>query len=270
MADRTRLRRQDPTRTQPIRDWSTLLRRPGAWGEPAGDPGQAAPLGRDRDGQAVDDPVAYGVELGYRVVDEHIRQGQRVAAELRSGSYVLADAGGDLQELTARTLRYAGELATMWIEVLGSLASRGAGFGIDPSGADPGGRADPGARSGPASSARSHTGSTSSPSTGTAAGEPDRGVDVAVAIDTPARVSVHLDAGARAAALVTHGLRSVSADSEPLTQIEFETDATGAVSVRIRVPAGQPPGCYSGVVVDRDSGRPHGLLTVDIAAPEAP
>ncbi|APR81142.1 Hypothetical protein A7982_06489 [Minicystis rosea] len=72
---RERIKRPEPERTQPIRNWAGAFGTPGAAETPPpgvpfrGPPFQGSPQ----------DPVSRGVEAGYRVIDEYLRQGQAVA-----------------------------------------------------------------------------------------------------------------------------------------------------------------------------------------------
>ena len=83
-----RLRRPKAGRSEPVRNWETLF------GPPADGP--EAPDGRSRAGVGdASNPVAKGVELGYRVMDEYVRrQGQR-AAGLRGAPAGSARGFGD-------------------------------------------------------------------------------------------------------------------------------------------------------------------------------
>src|SRR5262245_58649793 len=86
MSDDHRFHREDLVRTRPIRRWSTPHHQSNSWGthspsdcqEPTKDGTTTAPP---------DEVVARGVRLGYRVVEEHLRQGQQVAQQLNTRSY---------------------------------------------------------------------------------------------------------------------------------------------------------------------------------------
>jgi hypothetical protein len=65
---------------------------------------------------------------------------------------------------------------------------------------------------------------------------------------------------------MTHGLRAVDPGKPPLTEVAFiAAQGHGPPTLRILVPDDQPPGIYSGVIVDRESGETRGTLTVGIA-----
>src|SRR5205823_14082767 len=68
--EKERIKRPKLERTEPIRSWSALLGVPGAGGGDGRAPGSAS----------LEGVVSRSVELGYRVVEDYLRQGQRVAA----------------------------------------------------------------------------------------------------------------------------------------------------------------------------------------------
>jgi hypothetical protein len=85
-----------------------------------------------------------------------------------------------------------------------------------------------------------------------------------------ARIDLRLDPEARAAHLRVHALHAPGPDAPPLTAIGFHAEpAHGTLVLDVRIPDRQPPGLYSGVVVDAETNDPGGTLTVRIAAEPA-
>lgn len=248
MTARQRLHREDPQRTEPLRQWSTLYRHPDSWGErDAAGAAEAAPQAERGDGW--NDVVAEGVAVGYRVVEEQIRQGQRVAEQLGDASYGPAAMGGDVREATERMVRYSADLVALWLDFVNSTFGNGDLLRTLSAGWPPGGAAPAPAAPAPAPPA---------------AAPP--GVPVEVASRRPLRVNVDLQAGAAGRPLAAHPLRALEADKPPLAEVAFERDADGGPLVlRIRVPDAQPPGLYTGVIVDQRSGEPLGTLTARLA-----
>jgi hypothetical protein len=75
-----------------------------------------------------------------------------------------------------------------------------------------------------------------------------------------------LKPGSAGRRLVVHGLRATTAAAPPLTDVAFDTDPSAEiVGVRVRVPNDLPPGIYTDVVLDRDTGEPRGTISVRIA-----
>jgi hypothetical protein len=233
---RERMRRDDPERTGPVRSWSKLYH--------ASDPREAADGAASADG-AERDVVAQGVGLGYRVIEEQIRQGQRVAEQISAASYSPSAIGGDMREASERMVRYSADLLALWFDFVNSTMANGElmrNFSASLQGARP-----PAEATGPAAAA-----STS--------------VAVELCSIRPVRVTLDLKAHAAGRSLATHGLRAADIDKPPLTEVGFERAADAAPLVlRLRVPETQPPGLYTGVVIDKQSGELLGTLTAQVS-----
>ena len=107
-------------------------------------------------------------------------------------------------------------------------------------------------------------------STGTAAPPPAGAVAVTrvkVAVTSPHPTEVSLDLRPRLTArrLVVQSLRTVEPDKPRLTDVAIEdTGPDEPLTLRIRVPAEQPPGVYNGLIVDEDTSGPVGTVSVRI------
>src|SRR5271170_7228076 len=103
MSDHQRIRRKDPERGAPIRDWSNMLRSPVAQGIAAPPPdaaaavspvnnsapdsvasGSAAMSASATGSDTVSEEARIGIETAYRVIDEHLQEGRR-AAQVQNG-----------------------------------------------------------------------------------------------------------------------------------------------------------------------------------------
>jgi hypothetical protein len=226
MSDDSRIKRPALDRTEPIRNWSTLLGGAGAGGD----------LG---------DVVARSVDLGYRVVDEYIRQGQKAAERLNGRAPLAPDSmASDLQDAAARMTQYASDFVRVWFEFMGAAMASNVGLAT-------------------ASPAPPQNGAAAQP----VAAAPERTrVHIEVASRRPVEVALDLRPGAAHALLVAHALRSVDPDSPPLTEATFVDGDDGSVRLRVRVPDEHPPGIYNGLVLDQHSNRPVGTLSVRVAA----
>jgi hypothetical protein len=242
MNGRQRLRREDPLRTGPIRNWSTLYRRPDSWDfrEPSATPMSAEEATRRG---SWNDAVAQGVELGYRVVEEQIRHGQRVAEQINKQSYDPGAIGNDIREVAERMLRYYADLSALWFELLGSLIGN---TGL-PRGSLGPGRPTP----------------EPFPMGGSASGPP--AVSIEVVSSRPTRTTLDLRPPVDGSRLSAQDLRASGSGKPPLTDVAFEPVSDGGLVLRIRVPETQPPGIYTGAVIDRDTGQPRGTLSVSLA-----
>jgi hypothetical protein len=233
-----RLRRPDPERTEPLRRWSSLYRAPDSW-NPRDAPAAAEPE-REEKADSWSDVVAEGVAVGYRVIEEQIRQGQRVAEQFSDASYGPAAMSGDLREASERMVRYSADLVALWLDFVNSTMAngdllRGLSTTLQPGGATPRATAEPAATTNFAAEIRS-----------------TRAV----------RVSVELKAGSAGRAIAAHALRALEEDKPALTDVACEGGRDGGpLTVRLRVPDGQPAGLYTGVIADRQTGEPVGTLS---------
>ena len=85
MSDRQRLHREEPVRTGPNRNWSTLYRpNTNISSTPSGNSPSAD---HPAQGHPWNDAVSHGVKLGYRVIEEYLRQGQRAAQQFNNRAY---------------------------------------------------------------------------------------------------------------------------------------------------------------------------------------
>jgi hypothetical protein len=251
-----RPKRPSPERTQPIRSWSTLFAVPSAdGGDP--DPPPAAPAPESR-GAGLSDVVSRSVDLGYRVIDEYIRQGQKAARRLNDRSYGTQAMTGDLQELGMRMTQYASDFAAVWLEFIQVAATKNGAPGgesvadgaVHPPAATPGD---------PAVVAASGFTPDEQP-----AGERTR-VRIEVQATQPTEVSVDILPSATRLPLVVHALRAIEPDTPRIAEVAFEAGSDDdPPRLRIRVPPGHPPGVYSGLIIDPHTSRPAGSVSVRI------
>jgi hypothetical protein len=238
MGTSERLHRTDAQRTEPLRHAATYLREPGPEG--ADGIGSAPP-----DAEA--DAVAHGVRLGYKVIEEQILQGQRLAQRLGKATGGLGAAGsGEVNVLIERVLGLYKEVGKLCVDAVESVAR------------------NPALRSGFARAAASATAAPGASARGQAAEAP-AGVRFAVEVASRRRAQVTLDLGLSAASFVprVHALHAADATIAALTTVSFDLDpALPEPMLRIEVPDTQPPATYTGVVVDSASNEPRGTVSV--------
>src|SRR5258708_10253581 len=238
MKDRNRLHRAAPARTAPVRNCSKLYSSNSVNGSgPAKSVQPDAP--RDAAGGT---PPAQGVELAYSVIEKHIAEGRRAAEGFSNQAYTTRVPSDNLQVLVERLLRFQSEMIPLWIETLATLVK------IDPSrnGHAPGTDARPQSNGGPNSETMA--------------------VSIEVISLRPVQVSVELRPNSESQSLVALGLTSVDQGKPVLKDISLGPDeVVGRVKLRLRIPESQPPGTYSGVIVNRETGETRGTLSVRIA-----
>lgn len=242
MSDNERIVRPTPERTEPIRSWSTLL----------SSSESTAPGER---GTSLQDVVSRSVDLGYRVVDDYIRRGQKAAQRINERSYSSDALAAEVQEIAKGAAQYTSDFAALWFDFL-QVAVAGNPL------RRPGPRADGVDTAAPGPTAPAQTAATPENEIS------DRThVRIEVAAACPTEVSLDLHAPVNGRPLLIHALRSVDPDKPRLTDVTFHHAIDGEpASLRIRVPDNQPSGMYSGLIIDEETSRPVGTLSVRIAA----
>ena len=247
MSASDRLRRPSLDRTAPLRRVSTLF------APPSGDGENARPGARS---EGLADVMSRSVELGYRVVDEYIRQGRRAAERLRSRSFSVESLQSDVQDASMRVAQYASEFASVWMDMLRVAAGAGA----------------------PRGSARQATQATapffgerpepeSSPprrDVTNAVSQPRARIALQVVSARPTETTLDLRPDAFGPLLV-HALRSADAERPRITDVAYvpATDS-GTATIRVRVPDDLPAGTYSGLLLEPESSRPAGMLNIRV------
>ena len=91
-------------------------------------------------------------------------------------------------------------------------------------------------------------------------------VSIEVVSLRPVQVSVELRPNSEFQSLVALGLSSVDPRKPMLKDVSLGPDeVVGRVKLRLRIPESQPPGTYSGVIVNRETGETRGTLSIRIA-----
>lgn len=236
MSDGQRARRPDPQRSEPIR---------GGWLSLFGPLTGASDAGAARDPR---DPIARAVELGYRVVDDYIRQGEAMAKRINERGITGAGVSGDLQDLASRWFQYVSELSELWFRMVGLASVGQAALGGTPGVPDP-----------PTGDAPARPrGSTAAPGQGPR-------VTVAVECARPVEVTLDLRSGSWPAGLRAHDLRAADPEKPRLASPTIgRPTEDGSIALRVCVPEDQPTGLYSGLLLDEATSLPVGSLSLRI------
>jgi hypothetical protein len=252
-----RPKRPSPERTQPIRSWSTLFAVPTAGGDDAdADPDAST---AEPPGAGLNEVVSRSVDLGYRVIDEYIRQGQKAAQRFNDRSYGTQAVASDLQELGMRMTQYASDFAAVWLEFVQLAATKNGTAGPAAAGDAPIPPPEATATNPAAHAADGF------PRTDPPPSEPIR-VRIEVLATQPTEVSLDIRPSAAKLPLLVHALRAVDPDKPRLTEVTFDAGSDDEPPrLRIRVPAGQPAGVYSGLLIDEQTSRPAGTVSVRIS-----
>ncbi|MFL5289854.1 MAG: hypothetical protein ACJ8AW_55070, partial [Rhodopila sp.] len=231
-----RLHRPDPARTEPIRDFSSYMRTVGLGGAPR--PAASA------DPDLTDRAVAHGVKLGYSVIDEQIRQGEKLAERLRQiPGKPDAMPGVEVDTLIERALNVYKDMGALAIAAVETLVR------------------NPVLQS---TVARARPGNGAAQQAGPASGG---GSAFGFELSSSRRTQVKLDIKPQAVMVmpVVHALHAANPDLPPLTGVRFHFDtATSMPVLQIDVADSQPAGTYRGVVVDSATDEPCGTLSVRV------
>jgi hypothetical protein len=196
--------------------------------------------------------VPAGVDLGYRVIEEYMRQGQDFARSMWSPSGTLDPATMDPRRLTERMFQYASDLAATWLEFVQATMA----------GAPASGSGAPAPRPPTMGGFDIHRPAPEGPPA-----PPGESKDLLVSVDVSAtqRVEVSVDLRpAAATTLAVHDLRAAEAGAPRIAGVTVERQADERWLVRVVVPDGQPAGTYSGLIVDRETNLPKGTLAVRV------
>jgi hypothetical protein len=275
MSDRPRLRRKDPAREGPVRDWSNLYQNAaarvatkpvanGMTAPPRADElmaetraAQPASAGTAAAPEPVSDEARAEIESAYRVVDEHLEEGRRAAEAFSSGTAAMAPgafassatgpagvtlAAESIQEMVTQGIRFYSSLAPLWASIVNSIANTASSANPTPAVAP----------LSPPPLAHSASVVFAAPFT----------IELASARMT--RVTINLSSHSSATGFSTSGLHAIESGLPPLTDIAFIVNSHSRPVVRIRVPDDQPAGVYNGVIADAASGDPCGTISLRI------
>ncbi|MEM9489399.1 MAG: hypothetical protein AAGC55_09655 [Myxococcota bacterium] len=253
--------RTPPQRDQPVRNMSGMFRsaNEGSNGVSAGQTAQPH------------SPIERGVDMGYRVIEEQIRQGQQ-AAQRFAAPFGMGRMAEAMPEMASRMMRYWAQFFTMWIEMMDPRMLSPDGMRqawsrfaqmADPFGLYGTGGAAPFSGAG----ARAH-GGPYAPGAAQAnlAQQGNLRVSVTTVSQRPTRVGFDLRPGSHNRSLTVQGLRAVEPDKPVLDNVRFEGGGSiDELRIFVTVADDQPEGLYTGWVTDHNSGETMGMLSVHVS-----
>jgi hypothetical protein len=218
-----------------------------------------------RDTSDVGRTLTDSVGLGYRVIDEYLRQGQQAARTLNPGA--TGSLPEDAAQMSQRLMQYGWDFAGLWFELWSKMSPGGLGASSPfppPPGASVGAR--PATAAPPANAPR--TANATVAPTGTPSGGRER-VIVTISSQRPTTAALEIRPGA-GANLVVHSLRAEGHEAQPIRDITLERHEDGSVMLRVVVGAEQPEGIYNAMILDSVSNLPQGTLSVVIGGSGTP
>ena len=187
------------------------------------------------------------INSAYRLIDEYLRRGQKMAEDLWLPNE--SNGAGGPFNAPARFMRAMGDMTMAWVEVMQEWtdAPTESRVGGEPFTAGKP-RPDRPNGAGPPSKANGRAAS----------------LKVLVKSRGLVEVSVHLADLCNPSSLTASELRPFSGNARPIENVEL--DASGDTPVlRIVVPERQPPGTYNGLLLERDTHRPRGTVSVVVS-----
>ena len=231
-----RLHRDDPERTEPTRSAKHHLDANGGWRESL--TGRAAPNGDAAGPADGPDAIGYGVHLGYKIIEEQILKGRKIAEQWHAPGREEKN-GDEWPRVLERLLNVYRDLGSVYMDATESIISRVAKLAME---------YDPGA------DAERHV----SPDTRTA--------DIAVTVSSSKKVRIQLDLKPGLAENLSitplHGLDAAAA---PLTTVYFSSElTTNLPELHVELPDDCVATTYTGVIVDANTNEPVGTLCLHV------
>jgi hypothetical protein len=184
----------------------------------------------------------------YTLVDEYLRQGQRMAESVWLPLSGVAGEGESATAAPERFMRAMSDMTMAWVEVMQQWTSQAPRRQAATGSAGPFGV-------GKAPAAPNATDAS-------AAAPPAHALSISVQAAGRVEATVELMSGADPARLVPTELRAYSGSAPPITDVVLALRAGEPPIVRISVPNEQPAGTYSGLLLEAETQRPRGTISV--------
>jgi hypothetical protein len=257
-----RLRKPDPDRAEPIRDWEQLFRHSeqhraesnGIGTDKSGVNGNNGHgnNGHSNNGQGWDDAVTHAVKLGYQIIEDQISQGKRVAEQLSDNTRASQSVGGDVSDFVRRLLQFYTDIGATCFDFIDSL-THSKEFNDNVRGWVDEGLAGTSGNDAPA------------PAQSQANSGEHHNIPVEVQCEHSARVSLQLTEEANGSRLGVPGLFGIDPSNGALQDIEFIYEpGQHRPTLIVRIGKDQAADTYTGAVVDTVTNEPRGTLSVQI------
>jgi hypothetical protein len=184
------------------------------------------------------------VNNAYRVIDEYMRQGQKLAEGFWLPATRSNGAVSDFSRVLERFFRSAGDMGMAWIEMMSELSR--------PTRSD----AAPQGTAGPFSFDEPEERVESEPTN-------ERSPPFTIVVSSSKRVRVSVDTFGSLVDVDVCPLISTDRTLPPIAAVDIEVESgTSRPTLTVTVPDDQPKGTYHGVLLDRTAGRPGGTITL--------
>ena len=256
-----RMRRDDPERETPDRRTSEHIRRNA---RPSNGGKHTDRDSKPRISKTVEQAISGMVQQSSAFIEEQIRAGQLAAERLRDGIANSRQLNADINTLVENLVATTKDVGATWLDLI-SIIIRA--IGTQPSNGGGGGGA-PNAPPGPGVTVtRSGTfGGATTLSSITPANNSIVGVPPQIVVKGARVKSVVLDLRPRSLQFVPLAQQLIAADLKRSFSAKFAMSSDSlSLILTVNVPDGQPPGTYTGVIVDSRTNEAGGTLSVTVA-----
>jgi hypothetical protein len=231
-----RLHREDAQRSEPLRSAKYQVDANGGWRESL--TGHQAANGNGSANSDNPDVVGYGVHLGYKIIEEQILKGQKLAEQWHAPGHK-EKKEDEWPRVLDRLLNVYRDLGSVYMDATESIIARVANLAMDFD-AGKGEERDP------------------APANGNA--------DIAVTVSSRKKVRIQLDLKPGTVRnLSIPALHGLDAAAAPLTTVYFSPGlARGQPELQVALPDDCAAGNYTGVIVDADTNEPKGTLCLQV------
>lgn len=194
--------------------------------------------------------ISRAVDLGYKVIEDQIQLGQRMAERVSDGNIDSSDVTSSMSEIVERLRVFYSDLGALWFEMLESVF-RNPSMGDWLANAT--GEFRPRTSNSATNGAAQHNAQLQLP------------VEIISPEPTGARVMQEFHGEPELGSMIVAPLQSRDTKIPALAEISFIEATEGwPATLRVVIPAGQPPGTYSGLVLNSFTDEPAGTLCVQI------
>ena len=257
MSDSDRFQKEDPERAHPWRNVAEGLRSEDPWRVR---PGPGRPGQYRKRGPVGEESASDGVDDAYRVADEHMREGQWRAGSRNQRGYAWRSQGSPGYQGYGSPFGYGyggrsadgflEQVMRVYLDMMGLVGSMMNGLVRPPYPRPFESRRDPDFPYAPDAPPRPRP----------------PAVRVEVTSNQANHIALDLKPIRPRVSLAVPPLRALNNNRSELRDVELDA-ANDRCTLRVHIPDAQPPGLYTGVVVDARTGEPCGTLAIRVGSP---
>jgi hypothetical protein len=258
-----RMRRDDPDRETPDRRASEHIRR-NAGSQNDGKRGNGDDDSKRRISETVQQAISGMVQQSSAFIEEQIRAGQLAAERLRDGITNSTQLNADINTLVENLVATTKDVGATWLDLI-SIIIRSIGTQQPNGGGSSGGTTRHPAGPGVTVSRTGISGGATTVSSITPAEATISGVPPQIVVKGANVKSVVLDLRPPSLRFVPFARQLMAADSKRSLSANFSVSSDPPrLALTVNVPRDQPPGIYTGAIVDSSTNEAGGTLSVTV------